>query len=111
MHIWLCIFVAPTVRFVDQLHVVWEYGGQAQFAVVLSNPSSIDITIEVTTTDESATGNCFLNYVYISFHKYTIIILYVGGEGGDVYSGSGLALSSIISTGNDIHLEYNLFVN
>ena len=53
------IFVAPTVSFGESTYTVDEYGGPAFLAVILSNPSSTDITIKVFTTDGSAIGNCF----------------------------------------------------
>ena len=54
----IILFVAPTVSFGESAYTVDEHDGPALLAVVLSNPSSIDITINVVTTDVSATGNC-----------------------------------------------------
>ena len=52
------MFVAPTISFGESAYTVDEHDGPALLAVVLSNPSSTDITINVVTTDASATGNC-----------------------------------------------------
>ena len=52
------IFVAPTVSFGESAYTVDEYDGPALLAVILSNPSSTDITVKVLTTDGSAIGNC-----------------------------------------------------
>ena len=42
------------------LYHVNEGSGVVQVALVLSNPSSVDITVEVLNTDESATGDLTL---------------------------------------------------
>ena len=49
-------FVVPTVSFGQTIYEIDEYGGLAQLAIILSNPSLTDITIEVSTSDGSATG-------------------------------------------------------
>ena len=49
-------FLAPTVRFELPNYSVDEYDESVEFAVVLSNPSSIDITVHVFTIDGSAAG-------------------------------------------------------
>ena len=45
-----------TVRFARRTCRVDENDGPAQPVLVLSNPSSTDITVEVTNTDGTATG-------------------------------------------------------
>ena len=47
---------AITVRFNQSMYSVNENEGPAQPTLVLSNPSSTDITVQVTNTDGSATG-------------------------------------------------------
>jgi len=55
-----CVFVhlnvAPTVTFNQSTYNVDEDDGPLQPVLVLSNPSSTDITISVFSTDGSATG-------------------------------------------------------
>ena len=46
----------PTINFTQSIHNVDEDDGPAQPVLVLSNPSSTDITISVFSTDGSATG-------------------------------------------------------
>ena len=53
-HIFHC--VAVTVNFSRTTYNVDEDDGPAQPVLVLSNPSSTDITVQVFTTDGSATG-------------------------------------------------------
>ena len=48
--------IAPTVSFSQPTYRVGEDDGIVQPQVVLSNPSSTDITVEVTDTGISATG-------------------------------------------------------
>ena len=48
--------VAPTIDFNQSKYNVDEDDGPAQPVLVLSNPSSTDITISVFSTDGSATG-------------------------------------------------------
>ena len=55
-YIILLYYVALTVRFSESMYSVNENAGPAQPTVVLSNPSSTDITVQVTTTAGSATG-------------------------------------------------------
>ena len=47
---------AITVMFSQTTYSVNENAGPAQPVLVLSNPSTSDVTVEVTTTDGSATG-------------------------------------------------------
>ena len=49
-------YTAITVMFSQTVYSVNENAGPAQPELVLSNPSSCDITIEVFNTDGSATG-------------------------------------------------------
>ena len=54
---------AATVRFDQPTYSVNEDGGPVQPALVLSNPLSTDITVEVFNTDGSATGKYYnINY-------------------------------------------------
>ena len=51
-----CVYTAPTVMFENPTYRVIENAGPAQPVLVLSNPSTTDITVQVFTTDGSATG-------------------------------------------------------
>ena len=60
-----CYPPAITVMFSETMYSVTESAGPAQPTIVLSNPSSTDITVQVTTTDGSATGeycSILINY-------------------------------------------------
>ena len=51
--------------FNQSMYSVNEDVGLAQPVLVISNPSSTDITVQVSNTDESATGECcsiLINY-------------------------------------------------
>jgi len=48
--------IAITVKFNQSIYSVDEDTGPARPTLILSNPSSTDITIQVTNTDGSATG-------------------------------------------------------
>ena len=53
------------VNFEQSMYNVNENAGSSQPVLVLSNPSSTDITVQVTTTDGSATGEYYsilINY-------------------------------------------------
>ena len=50
------MYLAPTVTINQSTYNVDEDDGPAQPVLVLSNPSSTDITISVFSTDGSATG-------------------------------------------------------
>jgi len=52
----LILHIAPTVIFNQSTYNVIEDDGPVQPVLVLSNPSSTDITISVFSNDESATG-------------------------------------------------------
>ena len=57
MHMYIVICnLAPTLKFNQPTYNVNEDDGPAQPVLVLSNPSSTDITISVFSTDGSATG-------------------------------------------------------
>ena len=49
-------FIAITVMFSQSMYSVDEDDGPARPVLVLSNPSSTDITVEATDTEGSATG-------------------------------------------------------
>ena len=58
-------FKAVTVMFNQSMYSVNEDAGPAQPVLVISNPSSTDITVQVTNTDGSATGeycSILINY-------------------------------------------------
>ena len=55
----MCIFIISlviTVRFSQSAYSVEETTGVVQPLLVLSNPASIDITVEVSNTDKTARG-------------------------------------------------------
>ena len=56
INIYLINPLAITVMFSESTYNVSEDGGPAQLKIVLSNPSSTDVTVQVTTNDGSATG-------------------------------------------------------
>ena len=56
----ISIYIAPAIDFNQSTYNVDEDDGPAQPVLVLSNPSSTDITISVFSTDGSATGNDIL---------------------------------------------------
>ena len=63
----MCYFLslAITVRFNQTTYNVDEDAGPAQPELVLSNPSSTDITVQLNSSDGSATGECcsiLINY-------------------------------------------------
>ena len=57
--------IDPTVSFSQSTYRVGEDDGVIQPQVVLSNPSSTDITLQVTDTGISATGECNDNVLLI----------------------------------------------
>ena len=63
--------IAPTVYFNQSTYNVDEDDGPAQPVLVLSNPSSTDITISVFSTDGSATGK---NYAQLLQWLYPVKI-------------------------------------
>ena len=54
------LYVAATVNFTQSVYRFDEDSGVVQLTLVLSNPSSADITVEALNTDESATGDLTL---------------------------------------------------
>ena len=57
--------LAITVMFSETTYSVGENDGPAQPVLVLSNPSSIEFTVQVTNTDGSATGEyCSILFNY-----------------------------------------------
>ena len=52
----LPILLVTSVKFSQSAYSVGENSGMVQITLVLSNPSSTDITIQVTNTDGSANG-------------------------------------------------------
>ena len=52
----LFILIAITVSFSQSVYSASETDGTAQFVLTLSNPSSVDITVEVFTTSLTACG-------------------------------------------------------
>ena len=56
MFTYCCNLPVITVRFSETTYSVDENDGPAQPGLVLSNPSATAITVEVTNTDGSATG-------------------------------------------------------
>ena len=49
-------YTAITVMFTEMMYSVDEDGGSVEIGLKLSNPSSTDTIVEVSTTDRSATG-------------------------------------------------------
>jgi len=52
----LFYFVAIRIRFIQSTYSVNENDGQAQPVLILSNPSSTNITVQVRSNDITATG-------------------------------------------------------
>ena len=55
----ICVYfsvIVPTVSFNQSTYSVNEDDGPAQPVLVLSNPSTTDITVQVSTSDGNATG-------------------------------------------------------
>ena len=57
----LSLSLAITVMFSQTTYSVDEDDGPAQPTLVLSNPSSTDITVQVTSSGGSATGSILIN--------------------------------------------------
>ena len=53
--------IAVTVNFNQTKYLVNQHDGPVQPVIVLSNPSSIDITVRVVSIDGTATGECVLH--------------------------------------------------
>ena len=52
----VCLDIVPMVSFEQPTYSVNENAGQAQPVLVLSNPSLLEFTVEVSTTDNTAAG-------------------------------------------------------
>ena len=69
------LFVAIVVSFEQSTYSVNEDGGSVQPVLVLSNPSSTDITVQVkdplgSATSESAKINCTMLIVTLSYFRW-----------------------------------------
>jgi len=53
------IFIDPTINFQHPAYDVHEYSESVEPVLILSNPSSTDITISVFATDGTATGEYY----------------------------------------------------
>ena len=60
---YITLSLATTVKFNHSAYSINEDSGPLQPVLVLSNPSSTDITVEVFNTNISAIGKCM--YLYI----------------------------------------------
>ena len=70
---WLLFPTAATVRFEHQSYNVNEDAGKVEPMLILSNPSSTDLTVEVMITGGSATGK----YIVIISCLVTLQMLFV----------------------------------
>ena len=52
LRMFIAYFVASTVHFEQSVYVVYENASVVQPVLILSNPSSSDITVKVTTSGE-----------------------------------------------------------
>ena len=67
----LYVYIAINISFNQSTYSVNEDDGPAQPVLVLSNPSSADITIQVKATNGSATGKCMIIICFKAFvHVY-----------------------------------------
>ena len=57
---WLCHYVAVSVRFEESSYSVDERYGLIQSVLILSNSSSTSITINILNINDTATGMCSL---------------------------------------------------
>ena len=67
-------YTAATVSFNQSVYTVNENEGPAQITLVLSNPSSSNITVQVSSVSESATGEYTTDH-YWCINSYYIIII------------------------------------
>ena len=65
MYYFCFLSIVVTVSFNQSVYSVQENDGPAQPVLVLSNPSSTDITVQVFNTDNSAIGECFVTVFVI----------------------------------------------
>ena len=56
MFIFTILYVAIDIFFNESIYSVDESSGNVQIVLVLSNPSSTDITVQVTSYNDTATG-------------------------------------------------------
>ena len=52
----MCLFTVIKINFSQPIYAVDENYGLVQIQLIFSNPSSINITVEVNTEDVNATG-------------------------------------------------------
>ena len=64
----LSLNLVVTISFNQSTYSVDEDDGPAQPVLVLSNPSSTDITVQVFDNDATATSECFLALPYTLMH-------------------------------------------
>ena len=72
MSLYLSLSVAPVVRFMKSAFWDFESSRSIPVQLVLSNPTSTPITIQMITMDVTATGNYFLFYWNIYDRWYSI---------------------------------------
>ena len=63
-------YVDTTVFFNQSTYSATESDGQVQLAVLITNPSSTDITVQVLSTNVSATGKYLNGLQIIIFYGY-----------------------------------------
>ena len=78
---WFCCLIAATISFEQPTYTVNEADGKVEPVLVLSNPLSSVITVQVFSTDKSALGKQLANEYWMC-----ITMEYVGG-GVDYISG------------------------
>ena len=66
----LPFYVAPTITFNQSTYTINEDDGLVTIVLILSNPSTTDITVQVLTTDGSATGEYGIGEVYDKLQYY-----------------------------------------
>ena len=62
----LCLCTAIKINFSESVYIADENSGLVQIQLMFSNPSSIDITVNVNSEDGNATGE-------YTIHTYTCI--------------------------------------
>ena len=72
MSLILSLNLVVTIRFSQSTYNVDEDDGPAQPVLVLSNPSSTDITVQVFDNDVSATSECFIDYTFTYAHHFIL---------------------------------------
>ena len=71
----MCTFVVAAVNFANQVYDIVEGSDLVQLILTLSNPSSYNITIQVLTTEGSATGR-ILTYILYKCNQNTVKLRY-----------------------------------